>query len=759
MAATMKHSRALQLTSLALLIGWSGSSLHASASTPPVGAGGQPGFRVRSAFDAPLNSDGGWAGALNENVTIWADEPFRLRFEVEPAESTSGPFRLQYRRNRGDWTDVEAHDFPHPERVLELDLPNARVGATPEGWSVAQGPAAGLTVAEDGQRKVLRARADREPLVGLYTPPWDATELGAEFRIGAGSRSGIGFVLGDVDAGSHARVFLDAADGALRVSRVVGGAEAIVVEKKAAIPSGQWVAIEIQTEGGAVEVDYQDGTLELVADLGADIPPSEIGFQVPANSSVDFREFTIEGEARTPRVSIVSCPAYEDGAPTADLLEGSAAGFQPGTGVSLDDRTPVWTGAGAHGEFEWPLVVRRFADGAVTNEEGDTFELRMVGAGGAVPGRSVNPVLPLSIRPGHVGGTFVETPGRIGPWRASNGDLYFIMEPTETDNLFLMVKSTDGGVTWREVDGQHRPPTNDLEAVDGRQVGDTIHILHEVSESARYHAFRTSDHPTHPDTWAVGGELVAEVEPVAQGAALVVRSDGSLAAFYVGPTRIHYNIRSAAGSWGTDAVIDPGVGPNLAGPYAVLGANDTVHLAYYGTDGSIWYRRMRPDGTFTDRQQLATGAGTTRAEYGAVLPLVHIPETETLVVVYRLASGALWERRVVKEGPPTAPKRLTDREVITDAVDSQQPAADVVADGRTLRVLFVEEPSRSLFSTHDEGGWQDATLRVDGILGSWVRGNVYRREDGTKVYGFIYDAGSDGGAGMNRFSEIVLGGQ
>jgi len=27
------------------------------------------------------------------------------------------------------------------------------------------------------------------------------------------------------------------------------------------------------------------------------------------------------------------------------------------------------------------------------------------------------------------------------------------------------------------------------------------------------------------------------------------------------------------------------------------------------------------------------------------------------------------------------------------------------------------------------------------------------------VYGYIYDAGSDGGAGMNRFGEVILGGR
>ncbi len=180
------------------------------------------------------------------------------------------------------------------------------------------------------------------------------------------------------------------------------------------------------------------------------------------------------------------------------------------------------------------------------------------------------------------------------------------MEPAETNNLFMMMKSTDSGVTWREMDGANRPKTKDLESVDARQVGDTIHILHQVTQSSRYHAFRTSDHPTQPDSWGVRDELAATVKSVAQAATLAVRSDGSMVAFYVAQT-IHYNIRSPAGIWGADTIIDPEIGPNSAGPKAVLGANDTVHLAYYGTDGTIWYRRLLRNGTLTARQQLASG--------------------------------------------------------------------------------------------------------------------------------------------------------
>jgi hypothetical protein len=142
----------------------------------------------------------------------------------------------------------------------------------------------------------------------------------------------------------------------------------------------------------------------------------------------------------------------------------------------------------------------------------------------------------------------------------------------------------------------------------------------------------------------------------------------------------------------------------------------------------------------------------------SVLPLVHLPASDTLVVIYRLPTGHLWERRIVREGSPTAARQVTDRPVIQNAVDSQQPGADVVADGDALHVVFIDQGARHIYSTRESGGaWSPSTLRVDRILGSWLRGSVYTRPDGSRVYGYVYDAGSDGGAGMNRFAEIVLG--
>lgn len=127
------------------------------------------------------------------------------------------------------------------------------------------------------------------------------------------------------------------------------------------------------------------------------------------------------------------------------------------------------------------------------------------------------------------------------------------------------------------------------------------------------------------------------------------------------------------------------------------------------------------------------------------------------IIIYRAASGELWDRRIGDGGRLSNALRVTDRKVVQNAVDSQQRGADAVLDGTTVHVLFIDESSRAIFSANSKNGWQPAKLQIDNILGSWVRGNIYARPDGTKVYGFVYDAGSGGGAGMNRIGEIPLG--
>ena len=464
-------------------------------------------------------------------------------------------------------------------------------------------------------------------------------------------------------------------------------------------------------------------------------------------------------ETATPRVSVVSTVAYEHGEATADLLDGLDTPFQPGTGVVLRAASPAWPGSpGTHGEWEWPLVIRRYADGPVTNEPGDTFGFRLVnGLGRPVEGAS-QPVVTLAVPVGHLGGTFVETPSRIGPWQARNGDLYVVMEPTETDNVMMIVKSSDGGATWREVDGANRPVADDLEGVGTVLFGGTVHILHQTSNHVWHHAFRTSDHPTAPDTWAVRDELVAEPgKPPTQVASLVARSDGSLVAAYGGPQTVLLRVRSPDGTWGDETVLDPDATAVASGPQLALGTGDVVHLATTDSDGRVWYRTVRPDGTVTSRVQIASDIGTTEYDVGSILPLVVLPDA--VVVLYRRGDGRLWERRVRGDGSVTDSTPVSDRAVVQNPVDSDQTGADAVAHGESVHVLLIEDGTGHVYRTSSDaaGAWAPAVLEVGDVNAQWIRGQRLLREDGRTVYGYVYDAGSDGGAGMNRYGEVTLG--
>src|SRR5690606_36253999 len=141
-------------------------------------------------------------------------------------------------------------------------------------------------------------------------------------------------------------------------------------------------------------------------------------------------------------------------------------------------------------------------DNAIMNEDGDTFDFRMVDLAGQPVGPAAGARVHLEVPAGLVGGTFPETPGRLGPWQASNGDLYFTIEPAETDNVLMVVKSTDGGVSWREVDGSSRPDEDDLEGFATVFHDGWIHMLHQPTADVFHHAFRTSEVPAVSDSWA-----------------------------------------------------------------------------------------------------------------------------------------------------------------------------------------------------------------------------------------------------------------
>ena len=517
-------------------------------------------------------------------------------------------------------------------------------------------------------------------------------------------------------------------------------------------------------ENSAADIQY-DQPFRFRIQVRATVSPTEgqlLRLQYRHNSEtwlpLGFAGFPYPDFA-TPVVSVISTDVYAQGEETERLLGAADLAWDDGAGINAVDSTPVWRTTQDALEWEWPLVVRRFSDGPTFAEDGDVFELRVVdGQGRALAGQQ-SAELRLTAAPGHLGGTFIETPTRIGPYQSEAGHLYFFMEPSETDNWFMAVKSTDAGQSWREVDGNNRPTTGDLEGVASTRTGSVIHIIHQISRKVFYHAFRMDDEVSADGKWLVTDQSIATPdEPPTQFADLVARSDGSLVTLYGGSQRLFMQSRSAQGVWGAPQEIDSDVPPELSGPVMAIAADDTITMAYTGRDGSGFVRHLRADGTLSARQLFSANLGITDDENGAIVPLVVLAESGETVLIYREHTGLLFERRFSRDGQLSSPVQVAQIPVIASAVDSEQVGADLIVHDSSLHLLFIDAQSRSIFYTRsrEAGNWSAPQVVVEGIQGAWVRGSMLRDAAGNPVYGFVFDAGSTGGSGFNRYFALPL---
>ncbi|MEM7052906.1 MAG: hypothetical protein AAF446_00010 [Pseudomonadota bacterium] len=714
----------------------------------------QTAFRVRADFDASLNSNYGWATDINQPATVQADQPFRLRFEVTSGDSPEPrSYRLQTRRNGGEWQPLLAEDFPYPQKLDEWPL-DAAIGRFDPIWQFEQGSAVAMRWQAEGH---LRIETGQQPLLALgqSTIQWQPSEFAVVLRLpdDPDARAGVVFTHND---GVFA--WAELTNSAIRVLRVADQQTTVLAEHRTELTPGRWMELKMIFKGPGLKVELDDETLIEIERLPLSIGNLRLGVYLPENSLADFRSFVSEGESSTPRTSILSASTFAHGTPTEDVLSVSPRPFTGGAGVSFAQHAPAWAADGGHGEWSFPIVIRHFADGAVLNEDGDRFDYRLVDAKGQALHADPLASVTLAVPDGHLGGTFVETPMRVGPWQAANGALYFIMEPSETWNRMMMVRSLDGGRSWREIDGANRPDTGDLEGLGSVLADGRIHILHQTSDEVLYHVFNAADQTERPNAWAIRDERVATpLQPPTQVADLTVRSDGSVVAVYGAGNSIRYRVRSAGGSWGEEYVVD---GPDqtiVSGPSVVLGSHDVVHLAYTASDGSAWYRRIGSDDNLSEAVQFASDLATGDEDVGAILPLLHLAESDSIGIVYRNRDGRLHERRVNAQGMWTEAVAISPRAVVQNAVDSDQTGADAVAFGDAIHALFVEDETGYLFHTSGRNGeWREAERVVDDVNVQWVRGRVVQSPYGEPVYGFVYDAGSNGGSGMNRYGEIPL---
>ena len=169
-------------------------------------------------------------------------------------------------------------------------------------------------------------------------------------------------------------------------------------------------------------------------------------------------------------------------------------------------------------------------------------------------------------------------------------------------------------------------------------------------------------------------------------------------------------------------------------------------------------RHLLPGDGLSSRVRFADNLGVTDSENGAIAPLLVLPESGETVLIYRRTDGYLYERRFRRDGSLTDQVQVTRQPVVTDAVDAEQVGADTIYHNGTVHVLFIDANDRDVYHVQSEpsGSWSNARRVLSDVNAGWVRGSIHADEQGRDVYGVVIDTGSQGGSGFNRYLSIPL---
>ena len=394
------------------------------------------------------------------------------------------------------------------------------------------------------------------------------------------------------------------------------------------------------------------------------------------------------------------------------------------------------------------------------------------GGGGDVDGGTVTdagPDIPVDL-PGFIDGVEPEAHSNHPPMIDGNGNLYRVTESVAADgNNPRMMRSTDSGATWSEVDADSRPSPSDLEGCWQLQVGSTIYLSVASSDEVWLTAFNTSDAADRPDQWV----LDETVEPdlandggVVQFSSLAATSDGQIWIFYSGTMidgrqQIGFRRRSASGEW-SDARSIGDTSGSWTGPKAIVGAGEVTHVFYKDfVDHQILWRTLSPDGTLSDATRIDT-SGTSEERISHTNAMYYDDAGREVIVVGFTDPDGNLRAVTITDGVVGSEELVSVDPVLEDPAVARNdaPVAHLALHGTTVHALFSDDATGDVLHTSRPhgGAWtapETAWASGDSIAW-WVYGNVYVRA-GRHRLGFTYDIGEhEDDVGNIEYDEITL---
>jgi len=484
-------------------------------------------------------------------------------------------------------------------------------------------------------------------------------------------------------------------------------------------------------------------------------------------------------------LEVLTSAQYNDNdkttAPGGNILAGSGETYVEGSGE--ENRTTVsYTISNQHAEFEYTILIRGTWGGPNRMKDNDQLEFRMVVSTPSVfTGVYNNPRVTVNMPDYYIGSATIESPGALGPFKDTNGNLYFFMEPAPIsgagNNEPEFLKSTDGGKTWDLVNIAGSPTVNDPEAAAVVQDGDTLYICvmnGQSSADVTYHTFRMSDHSTNPDTWGVIDEAVVtpSTAPGDQSCGIVRRSDTTVVVFYRYSDgtnqRVGYKIRSAVPAWGSQVNLDTTASTNFVFSGATLGASNKTHIFYRDvTNNDIYHKSLSSADSLSSRESVEIDAMSGTNDWGTNMPVYwdDAGSEKIMIGVMDNSDGLMYSVVVTDDGTPETRKQVSDSAVRNSptGASSQQPVADMAVDSATDKQYALLVPTSDgdiyLDSATNDGGWGTDTDIYTATNIDYVRGQIYTHSagnGGNKVYGYWYDDNAAGENGFSWYGEKVI---
>lgn len=381
-----------------------------------------------------------------------------------------------------------------------------------------------------------------------------------------------------------------------------------------------------------------------------------------------------------------------------------------------------------------------------------------------------------AVLPGSIYGIPPEVQGRLGPYKDANGNLYTVTEEYLADgNNPMMMKSSNGGETWAEVDAANAPEgasLNDLES--GWLIpGPPGVLVFAWTDDAQvfYCTFNTSDAASNPDTWQIKAE--SAVSGLASGsraqASIARLSDGRIRAVFLDTlsgtnNQVAYATKSTtttAGGWSAKTALSTSTN-NFGGCICVTGASDKLHIFTHDiANRQILHRTLTSAESLSANTRVDTaGTNTASANWHALSNAVYYNNagTEVISVLYAAATGL---RLIQIVGGVVTDSLVTSSAVgISIGGGADAPHCHLAVNGTTLEIIWVDDATGDLMharKVHGSSTTTPTTLWASGSgTAQWVYCNVYPRGTDT-VMGYMYDIGphlDDGGD--FKYNEMVL---